>query len=171
VLRETANARALRMLKWVNGPYAAEVKRCITFLETLRTNANPRLSLMIRFLEVTSCRISEMLNAEVGRVRCGPRIIHATITGKGGWERDLCLLTQLYRETCATFDGTQLLFEHDGRKCSRVATTNRIRELAERTIGKSVTAYLIRHQQGGIGARPCKYLRDENLLRSLSLDR
>jgi len=36
-------------------------------LKTLEEKADPRLSLMIRFLEATSCRVSEMLHAEVGQ--------------------------------------------------------------------------------------------------------
>ena len=143
--KTVANARALRILKSVNGPYSVEVKKFVDFLETtglglrdgigryltelknckkidkegrfvsyslswwnqnlkavkwsirylhrmptlaeLRTReakATPRLSLMILFLEATSCRISEMLNAEEGRARRGPRITYITITGKGG---------------------------------------------------------------------------------------
>ena len=38
-------------------------------LKTLEEKADPRLSLMIRFLESTSCRVSEMLHAEVGKAR------------------------------------------------------------------------------------------------------
>ena len=43
-------------------------------LKTLEEKADPRLSLMIRFLEATSCRVSEMLGAEVGKARRGARI-------------------------------------------------------------------------------------------------
>ena len=44
--------------------------------------------------------------------------------------------------------GLSFLFEHSGRKYNRVAVTNRIRELSARTIGKEVTAHLIRHHRG-----------------------
>ena len=53
----------------------------------------------------------------------------------------------LFERICEEFSG-RLLFEHSGKPYSRVSTTNRIRQLAERTIGKSVTAHMIRHYRG-----------------------
>jgi integrase len=124
-------------------PTAAEVK-------TLESRADRRLSLLIRFLEASSCRISEMLGAEIGRARRGPHLTYVTITGKRSRDRDLRLPTSLYDEILSTFQGTTFLFEHDGRKYSRVATTIRIRKLSEATIGKPVTAHLIRHYRGTV---------------------
>ena len=94
-----------------------------TFLRTTRSKekADPRLSLMIRFLEATSCRVSEMLGAEVGKARRGARITCLEIAGKKGKARDLRLPTPLY---------------------------DAIRELSARTIGKEVTVHLIRHHRG-----------------------
>ena len=119
-------------------------------LKTLEEKADPRLSLMIRFLETTSCRVSEMLHAEVGKARRGPRITNLEIAGKKGRTRDLRLPTPLYDAIRAEFKGNSLLFEHAGHGYSRVAVTNRIRELSARTIGKEVTAHLIRHHRGTI---------------------
>ena len=45
-------------------------------LKTLEEKADPRLSMMIRFLEATSSRVSEMLGAEVGEARRGARIAY-----------------------------------------------------------------------------------------------
>ena len=50
-------------------------------LRTLEEKADPRLSLMIRFLDATSCRVSEMLGAEVGKARRGARITYLEIAG------------------------------------------------------------------------------------------
>jgi integrase len=119
-------------------------------LRTLEEKADPRLSLMIRFLEATSCRVSEMLHAEVGMARRGPRITYLEIAGKKGKNRDLRLPTPLYDAIRAELKGNSLLFEHAGHGYSRVAVTNRIRELSARTIGKEVTAHLIRHHRGTI---------------------
>jgi len=58
--------------------------------------------------------------------------------------------TTLYNAILAEFKGTSFLFEHAGREYSRVAVTNRIRELSARTIGKEVTAHLIRHHRGTV---------------------
>jgi integrase len=117
-------------------------------LRTLEEKADPRLSLMIRFLEATSCRVSEMLHAELGKARRGAKITYLEIAGKKGKTRDLRLPTPLYDAIRAEFKGPVLLFEHSGRGYSRVAVTNRIRELSARTIGKEVTAHLIRHHRG-----------------------
>ena len=100
---------------------------------------------MIRFLEATSCRVSEMLQAELGKARRGARITYLEIAGKKGKTRNLRLPTPLYDAIRAAFKGTGFLFEHAGRGYSRVAVTNRIRELSARTIDKEVTAHLIRH--------------------------
>ncbi|MGA2615127.1 MAG: tyrosine-type recombinase/integrase [Spirochaetia bacterium] len=119
-------------------------------LKTLEEKADPRLSLMIRFLEATSSRVSEMLGAEVGKARRGARITYLEIAGKKGKTRDLRLPTALYDAIRAEFKGAALLFEHSGQSYNRVAVTNRIRELSARTIGKEVTAHLIRHHRGTV---------------------
>ena len=119
-------------------------------LKTLEEKADPRLSLMIRFLEATSCRVSEMLHSEVGKARRGAKITYLEIAGKKGKTRDLRLSTPLYDAIRAEFKGAALLFEHSGRGYNRVAVTNRIRELSARTIGKEVTAHLIRHHRGTV---------------------
>ena len=119
-------------------------------LKTLEEKADPRLSLMIRFLEATSCRVSEMLGAEVGKARPGARITYLEIAGKKGKTRDLRLPTLLYNAILGEFKGAVLLFEHSGRGYSRVAVTNRIRELSARTISKEVTAHLIHHHRGTV---------------------
>ncbi len=117
-------------------------------VQVLLERADPRLSLVIEFLYVTGCRISEALGAEIGAARRGERITHISILGKGALTRDLRVTTQLYDRIRAQFNGSRLLFEHSGRPYSRIATTNRIKQLAERTIGKPVTAHMIRHRRG-----------------------
>jgi len=72
------------------------------------------------------------------------------IAGKKGKTRDLRLPTVLHDAIRAEFKGVALLFEHSGHGYNRVAVTNRIRELSARTIGKEVTAHLIRHHRGTI---------------------
>ena len=119
-------------------------------LKTLEEKADPRLSLMIRFLEATSCRVSEMLGAEVGKARRGARITYLEIAGKKGKTRDLRLPTPLYDVIRMEFKGAALLFEHSDRGYNRVAVTNRIRDLSARTIGKEATAHLIRHHRGTV---------------------
>ena len=118
-------------------------------IEILIDQADTRLALMIAFLAQTSCRVSEMLSAERGKARRGPRITYVEIEGKGGITRDLKCSTALCDRICDEFEGT-LLFEHSQKAYSRISTTNRIKQLAERTIGKTVTAHMIRHYRGTV---------------------
>lgn len=122
-------------------PEAEEVARLVE-------SADPRLSLIIEFLAETGARISEALAAELGKVRRGARVTYIAITGKGGKERDLRCRSELYDRILKTFRGNRYLFEHDASPYSRVATTNRIRNLSEKAIGKPVTAHMLRHFRG-----------------------
>ena len=140
--------QGLKQMKAKTGIAKADRIPTVEELETLIDEADPHLSLMIRFLYESSCRISEMLNAEVGQVRRGDRITWLTIMGKGGKPRDVRITTELYDQIRMVFAGSHHIFEHNGRQYSRIATTNRIKQLAERTIGKSVTAHMIRHRRG-----------------------
>ena len=89
-----------------------------------------------------------MLAAERGRCRRGARITYVEVDAKGDATRDLRCSTRLYDRIVEEFAGMRLLFEHSGRAYSRVSVTNRIKQLAERTIGKPVTAHMIRHYRG-----------------------
>ena len=112
--------------------------------------ADLRLGLMIEFLAETGVRITEALGAEIGRARRGARITYVTIMGKGNKTRDLRCLTGLYDRIRETFQGERWIFEHSGKQYSRISTTNRIKILAEKTIGKPVTAHMIRHYRGTV---------------------
>ncbi len=117
-------------------------------VDALVEYADLRLALMIRFLAESGCRISEMLSAEVSKSRRGTRITRVEVSGKGGRTRDLRLRTRLFDDIIEEFEGARWLFEHDGRQYSRISVTNRIKALAERTIGKPVSAHMLRHYRG-----------------------
>ena len=117
-------------------------------VRTLIDAADPRLALMIRFLVETACRISEMIGAEIGNARRGARLTHIEIIGKGQKARDLRLRSSLYDAIREEFKGARYLFEHGGRQYSRVSVTARIKIVAERTIGKAVSAHMLRHYRG-----------------------
>ena len=92
-------------------------------IEILIQEADHRLGMMIEFLAQTSCRVGEMLGAERGKARRGPRITRIEIEGKGGIFRDVKCSTDLYDRIRKEFHG-RLLFEHGGKPYSRVSTTN-----------------------------------------------
>lgn len=124
-------------------PDAAEVKILID-------KADRRLALMIEFLAQTGCRISEMIGAEVGRSRRQPKVTRITILGKGGKQRDLRCRTDLFDRIRSEFQGQRWLFEHSGRQYNPKSVTIRIKQLGERTIGKAVTAHMLRHYRGTV---------------------
>lgn len=140
--------RGLKTVRTKQGVGKRERIPTVEEIQTLVERADPRLSLMIRFLAETGCRISEMLGAEVGNARRGARITRISVTGKGERTRDLRLRTSLYDEIIREFAGSRWLFEHGNRQYSRISVTNRIKALAERTIEKAVSAQMIRHYRG-----------------------
>ena len=119
-------------------------------IKVLLEAADLRIGLMIEFLSETGARITEALSAEIGKARRGVRITYITIKGKGEKERDLRCLTGLYDRIRQEFKGERYLFEHSGKQYSRISTTNRIKNLAEKTIGKAVTSHMIRHYRGTV---------------------
>ena len=151
------NGRRYAVEKYLQGVKTRKPKAGISKAERVPTGeeverlidaADPRLALMIRFLVETGARISEMLSAEIGNARCGERLTRIEITGKGGKTRDLRLRTGLYDGVREEFEGARWLFEHGGRQYSRVSVTMRIKIVAERVIGKAVTAHMLRHYRG-----------------------
>jgi integrase len=103
---------------------------------------------MIEFLAQTGCRISEMIGAEVGRSRRKPRVTRITVIGKGGKQRDLRCRTDLFDRIRTEFQGQRWIIEHSGRQYNPKSVSNRIKQLGERTIGKPVTAHMLRHYRG-----------------------
>ncbi len=142
--------RSLRLKKTTAGISKAERVPTGEEIEVLIEKADPRLRCMIEFLKETSCRVSEMLQAEVRNARRGKRITRIAVEGKGGKQRDLKCRTALFERIIKMFRGQVYLFEHNGRQYSRISVTNRIKDLAEKTIGKSVSAHMIRHYRGTV---------------------
>ncbi len=142
--------RSLKLKKTSLGISKAERVPTGEEIAVLIEKADPRLRCMIEFLKETSCRVSEMLQAEVRNARRGKRITRIAVEGKGGKQRDLKCRTVLFDRITKMFRGQVYLFEHDGRQYSRISVTNRIKDLAEKTIGKSVSAHMIRHYRGTV---------------------
>lgn len=116
-------------------------------MKVLLANAPYRLGLQIRFLGQTGLRISEMLNLLVADCKVQKNNVRLRVLGKGNKERTIHMPSvKLFKRIREEFRGKTYLFEHDGRQYDRIATTQRIGDLAEKTIGKRVTAHGIRHR-------------------------
>lgn len=83
-------------------------------------------------------------------MRKSDRVTRISIVGKNGKVRDLRCRTDLFIRILKIFHGKQFLFEHGGKQYSRISVTNRIKKLSETTIGKSVTAHMLRHYRGTV---------------------
>jgi len=114
--------------------------------QLLIKTAEPTLALIIEFLALTGCRISEALAARHGSCSHRGELVAVRILGKGRKERAVLIPRKLYERIRACFAGTTFLFEHHGRPYSRVATTNRIRTLSERVLGHTLSAHSFRHR-------------------------
>ena len=156
---ELTNGQKYQVKKYLQEKKLRKVKAGISKIERVPTSeelsiliqeADLRLRLMIEFLVETGCRISEMLGAEIGQARRALRITRITILGKGERSRDIRCRTDLYDRIREVFKGKRYLFEHGGRQYSRISVTNRIKDLAEKKIGKSVTAHMLRHYRGTV---------------------
>lgn len=117
-------------------------------IQLLIAEADRRLSLMIRFLWQTGCRISGMIGAELKPSRRGSKWTRIPVTQKGGHDRELVATTNLYDLIRTEFAGDRYLFEHQDRRYKRVSVSQRIKQLAERVIHKPVTAHGLRHARG-----------------------
>ncbi len=115
--------------------------------QSLIDAAEPTLALMIEFLALTGCRISEALSAR--HSTCSDRgrgLVAVRILGKGRKEREVLIPQQLYRRIRECFAGREYLFEHHQKPYSRVATTNRNRSLSMRVLGREFSAHSFRHR-------------------------
>ena len=114
-------------------------------IQKLIDNADTRLSLMIRFLDETGVRISEMCNILVFDCRKRRDHVDIRILGKKQKERIIYLDFDLFNEIRKEFKGKIYLFEHNSKQYSTKATTIRIFTLTEKVLGKHRTAHDFRH--------------------------
>ena len=114
----------------------------------LLREAPVKLSLIMEFLLYTGARISEALRVENSDVKVQKESVIVRLRGKGDKERFVYLVREVYNQIRVEFNGQKYLFEHNGRPYNRVATTNRIREVSMKLIGKSISAHDVRHRLG-----------------------
>jgi site-specific recombinase XerD len=116
-------------------------------IEALIAAADSKTARMIRFLALTGCRVSEMVNvklADIEETSHGSKAIR--IMGKGSKERTVYISEGDYQNIRETFDGKTFLFETiHGNRYSRENITKKLGDLSERILGKHVYSHLLRH--------------------------
>ncbi|MCA1800732.1 MAG: site-specific integrase [Actinobacteria bacterium] len=104
------------------------------------------VKLVVGFLAVTGCRITEALNILLSDIKPSKDgSSHIRVLGKRSKERWIYPPESLTKRIQSHFGGSQWLFEHHGRQYSRVSLTQRIRSESIRILGKAITAHGLRH--------------------------
>ena len=113
--------------------------------------AQTHISLMLRFLWQTGCRVSEMLAVRLGDLKDAGKVYNIKLRGKGGKERTVRVSTQLANEirTCGWFHQTEYLFQSPYRNTAipydRSYVSMRISRAAKLLLNRKVSAHTIRH--------------------------
>ncbi len=140
----------LRLERVANSGVDAE--RCLSYQEIGRlaefaSARNPRVALIVEFLAVTGCRISETLSALNADVRAaGQAQYRVLVHGKGGKDRKVFIPADLYSRIRLAFPGRKYLFAHGGeRTYSREYVSMAIGRYARKALGRSFSAHGLRH--------------------------
>ncbi|HIE29474.1 TPA: hypothetical protein EYP66_19570 [Candidatus Poribacteria bacterium] len=116
-----------------------EVKRLINHAPTERTR------LIIKFLFVTGCRVSEMIGVRLSDCEPVNRHIKIRILGKGNKERFVGIPPNLYDEIRRGFQGNKWLFSsRSGRQLHRVNVYKQLKNVG-RKLGLEISPHSLRH--------------------------
>jgi len=113
--------------------------------QLLEESSDSTITLMIEFLYRTGLRITEMLNILLSDTKADGEKYIITIRGKGGKERKVYAGKDLIERVRDYFKGGRYLFEHGGRRYSRISVTNRIKKQSMAVLGKGISAHTLRH--------------------------
>ena len=102
--------------------------------------------LMANFLVSTGVRVSEMLGIRLSDLKPAKKsFVQIRVVGKGSKGRVIHVKKEFLDRIRKHFRGTTWLFEHNGKRYSRVSVTNRIKHESLKSIGKEVSAQQLRH--------------------------
>lgn len=106
-----------------------------------------RMRLVAETLYVTGARVSEVLTARRDQVKSSGAV-ELRLYGKGGKERSSKIPAELYRRILAEFpEGTYLFESRRGQHFHREYISREIARAAKRTLGRSVSAHVLRHSR------------------------
>ena len=104
-----------------------------------------RLSLIVKALFWSGCRISELINMKVDDVKVNDEAAIRVRSGKGDKERTVYLPSELYEEIQVVFSGTEYLFETGSHK--KYNSNNIYNELKRQSkkAGYDISPHTLRH--------------------------
>ena len=112
----------------------------------LISRATPRLALMMEFLWLTGCRVSEMTGIKIGHCKKEAGAVYIKVTGKGSKTREVQITAAFYDTVRAFYRGEQYLFETaGGKQYSRSYISGQIAKLTKRELGRALGAHCFRH--------------------------
>jgi len=117
----------------------AEIRKLIASIP------DPDVALLVEFLSMTGCRISEALGLLLADVRKTNSHYECRIAGKGDKERKRGITADLYDRIRARFNGPDGLFQRDGRTPRREAVSMRIKHYGREILDKDISAHTLRH--------------------------
>ncbi len=109
---------------------------------------NPTITMFVKFLWATGCRISEVLNIKLKNISIDKENAYITILGKGKKERRIFIKVELLKEIQDYFKGKVFLFEKssNGEKYNRVYVSSEIKKYAKEILNRNnISAHKIRH--------------------------
>jgi integrase len=112
----------------------------------VRQTQDTTIRLMVTFLVCTGVRVSEMLGIALADLEPAERdLVRIGVNGKSGKLRTIHVKKAFLDRLRKYFHGKTFLFEHHGRKYSRISVTNRIKRESLLVLGREVTAQQLRH--------------------------
>jgi integrase len=109
------------------------------------------IRLMVSFLVRSGVRVSEMLALKLDDLSEMPDgLVRVRVRGTGGKERIITMKSDLVGKIRTHFHGAVHLFEHHGRRYSRISVTNRIKIESLKILGREVSAKQLRHTWAAI---------------------
>lgn len=116
-----------------------------TILELL-SKATQKTGLLIQFLFVTGCRVSEMINIKLSDCKQNSHV-KIRIRGKGKKERFVYIALKLYDRIREIYDGGTFLFETSGgNKLHRRNVSKQIHSVGKK-LGLDISSHTLRHSR------------------------
>jgi integrase len=141
--------KASRSIDRESLPTMEEIKQLIRKLREHggdKRNHSARLPLIIEFLAVTGCRVSEMTGIRLADVREKGDYVEIRLLGKGNKERSVAVASCVAKRIRDVFRGEKYLFETGGGKpYRREYVSNQIKKAGRRILGRDMSAHTLRH--------------------------
>lgn len=114
-------------------------------IEKLATDSSKPLGLMIRFLFMTGCRISELIGIRLMDIKIAETVTISLI-GKGNKQRRVFIPLELLVLIRKEFCGNNWLFETPkGRKYNRSTIWRQLKRAGIQILGREIHPHLLRH--------------------------